>query len=54
MSLLLAVVVGVWAQDGDSCQLVKVAAEDRGNARCFNEPECEQVCDIVNTKVSTV
>merc|ERR1711953_1248389 len=35
------------------CQLVKVAAEDRQDSRCFNEPECEDVCSIVDTQVCT-
>ena len=34
-----------------NCQLVKVAPEDRGDSRCFNEPECEQICDFVDTQV---
>jgi len=39
---------------GDGCQLVKVAAEDRENNRCFNEPECESVCHTVDTQVCTI
>ena len=40
--------------DQDGCQLVKVAAEDRQNSRCFNEPECEDVCDMVDTEVCSI
>ena len=36
------------------CQLVKVAPEDRQDSRCFNEPECEDVCQIVDTQVCTI
>ena len=39
---------------GDGCQLVKVAAEDRENNRCFNEPECESVCHTVDSQVCTI
>ena len=45
------VVVVTKAQD--DCQLLKVAAEDRENNRCFNEPECEDVCQTVDTQVCT-
>ena len=38
----------------DGCQLKKVAAEDRENNRCFNEPECESVCQTVDTQVCTI
>ena len=50
-SLLLSVIIEA-GEDG--CELRKVAAEDRGNSRCFNEPECEEVCRTVESQVCTI
>ena len=38
----------------ESCQLVKVSAEERQDSRCFNEPECKDVCGIVDTEVCSI
>ena len=56
MSLLLclSVTAGLVGADPDGCELVKVSAEDRQNNRCFNEPECKEVCDLVESSVCSI
>ena len=39
------------AQD---CDLLKVAPEDREDARCFNEPECRDECSLVDIQECTI
>ena len=38
--------------DGVYCLGVRqVPEEERHDHQCFNEPECEQICDFVDTQV---
>ena len=54
LMMTAVITAGPDAAGGDGCQLKKVAAEDRENNRCFNEPECESVCQTVDTQVCTI